>query len=162
MWSPVSPSATGKTLRSLISWRRVSRCASAPWTATRKRTRLGSDTSATVAGPAADSARASAAGLDGLGDLAGLEAPRADIHATRGLADEDPDLLQVRIEAPLGGAHGVAAALTESGTAPAAVANLRHSAAQCSGGRSAWRSRGPASASALPGAGNSSRCGGSG
>src|SRR4029077_387627 len=40
MLSPVSPSATGNTLRSLTSSRRDSRCASAPATAARKRTRL--------------------------------------------------------------------------------------------------------------------------
>src|SRR6185437_3772090 len=40
MLSPVSPSATGKTLRSLTSWRRDSRWASAPATAARNRTRL--------------------------------------------------------------------------------------------------------------------------
>ena len=39
---PVSPSATGKTLRSLISWRRASSAASAPSTTARNRTRLGS------------------------------------------------------------------------------------------------------------------------
>ena len=40
MLSPVSPSATGKTLRSLTSWRRDSRCAIAPATSARKRSRL--------------------------------------------------------------------------------------------------------------------------
>ena len=39
MLSPVSPSATGNTLRSLTSWRRDSRCASAPATSVRKRIR---------------------------------------------------------------------------------------------------------------------------
>ena len=53
MLSPVSPSATGKTLRSLISPRRDSRCCSAPSTTVRKRTRLGSDTRVDRRSPAA-------------------------------------------------------------------------------------------------------------
>jgi hypothetical protein len=72
-------------------------------------------------------------GSDGLADLAGLQAARADVHAPGCRTDEDADLLQVRVEAPLRRAHRVAAVLTESGTAPTAVTDLRHSAAQCSG-----------------------------
>src|SRR4029453_9938770 len=118
MLSPVSPSATGKTLRSLISARRDSRWASAPSSATRKRTRLGSDTEGR---------------LERLGDLAGLQAARADIHAARGLAHEDPHLLQVGIEAPLRGHHRVASAVAECRAPTAAVTDLRHGTAQCSG-----------------------------
>jgi hypothetical protein len=40
MLSPVSPSATGKTLRSLTSWRRASSWASPAATTARKRVRL--------------------------------------------------------------------------------------------------------------------------
>ncbi len=94
MLSPVSPSATGKTLRSLISARRDSRCARAPSTAARKRTRLGSGRGDGTARTARRARRA----LDGLGDLAGLEAAGADVDALGRLADEDPDLLQVRVE----------------------------------------------------------------
>src|SRR4051812_13200822 len=117
MLSPVSPSATGKTFRSLISWRRDSRCANAPSSATRNRTRLGSDT---------EDAKA-------LGDLAGLEAARADVHAPWRLAHEDPHLLQVGIEAALRGHHGVASAVAEPRAPTAAVTDLRHATAQCSG-----------------------------
>src|SRR3954465_7386736 len=119
MLSPVSPSATGNTFRSLISWRRDSRCAKAPSSATRKRTRLGSDT------------REGA--LKRLGDLAGLQAARADVDAPRGLTHEDPHLLEVGIEAPLRGHHRVASAVAECRPATAAVTDLRHGTAQCSG-----------------------------
>src|ERR671932_280148 len=93
MLSPVSPSATGKTLRSLISARRDSRCASAPSTTARKRTRL-----------------ASGSGTAG----------------ARRLADHDADLLEVRVEPPLGRHHRVAAAVSEGGALPAAVTDLGH------------------------------------
>ena len=73
MLSPVSPSATGKTLRSLISSRRDSRCASAPSTTARKRRRLGSADTPEAEQPTV--------GSDGLLDLAGLEAARADVDA---------------------------------------------------------------------------------
>src|SRR5437763_950577 len=83
------PSATGKTLRSLISCRRDSRCASAPSSTVRNRTRLGSVT----AGPGT--------ALDGLEDLAGLEAAGADVDAPGRAVDQRPDLLEVGIEAAL-------------------------------------------------------------
>src|ERR1700758_4637427 len=99
MLSPVSPSATGKTLRSLTSWRRDSRCASAPATAARKRTRLVSVTATRLSACATDTrppgrmdgdlllaaARLSstagrrALGSECLGDLAGLQATGADV-----------------------------------------------------------------------------------
>src|SRR3712207_7597377 len=101
MLSPVSPSATGKTLRSLTSWRRASRCASAAATTARKRARFVSAATPTTTG------------LDGLGDLAGLQAAGADVLAAGSPAYEDADLLQVRGEPPLGGHHGVAAAVPD-------------------------------------------------
>src|SRR4051795_2548572 len=116
MLSPVSPSATGKTLRSLISARRVSRGASAPSTTARKRTRLGS-------GSGTAGARAPRA-LQRLRDLAGLQAARADIDAARRLADDDPDLLEVRVEPPPRRHHRVAAVVAEGGALPAAVTDL--------------------------------------
>ena len=117
----------GSTLRSLISWRRDSRWASAPSSAMRKRTRLGSDTRRRRS--------------KRLRDLAGLEAARADVDAPWGLAHEDPHLLQVRIEAPLRGHHRVASAVAECRASTAAVTDLRHGTAQCSGpmGRVACR-----------------------
>src|SRR3954453_23780389 len=118
MLSPVSPSATGKTLRSLISARRDSRCARAPSTAARKRTRLGSGRDG---GTARHAPR-----LDGLDDLAGLEAARADIDALRRLAHEDPHLLEVRVEAAPRRHHRVGAGVSERGTLPAAVTHLGH------------------------------------
>src|SRR3954454_18462752 len=118
MLSPVSPSATGKTLRSLISARRVSRWASAPSTTARKRTRLGSGSgTAGGRGPPA---------LQRLCDLAGLQAARADIDAARRLADQDPDLLEVRVEPPPRRHHRVAAAVSEGGALPAAMTHLGH------------------------------------
>src|SRR3954451_3973957 len=119
MLSPVSPSATGNTLRSLISARRDSRCASAPSTAARKRTRLGS-------GRDGGTARTSAPGSDGLDDLAGLQAARADVDALRRLAHEDPHLLEVRVEPAPRRHHRVRAAVSERGTLPAAVTHLGH------------------------------------
>src|SRR5947199_10877242 len=129
MLSPVSPSATGNTLRSLTSSLRDSRCASAPATAMRKRSRLVSVTATTpitfwwlrrlrdrarslrAAGQAGRPRRARPSG--GLRDLAGFEAARAHVDAPRRFADHDPDLLQVRVEAALGGDHRVAEALPE-------------------------------------------------
>src|SRR5580693_155651 len=100
MLSPVSPSATGNTLRSLISSRRDSRCASAPATRARKRIRLGSGTTR--------------GWLERLGDLAGFEAARANVDAARSaLGVDDADLLEVRVEAPAGRDHRVAAVVAE-------------------------------------------------
>src|SRR4051794_16180225 len=124
MLSPVSPSATGNTFRSLISARRDSRCASAPSTAARKRTRLGSGRRD------GGTARASAPGSDGLDDLAGLQAPRADVHPLRRLAHEDPHLLEVRVEPAPRRHHRVRAAVSERGALPAAVTDLGHEGAE--------------------------------
>src|SRR6185295_15364423 len=69
---------------------------------------------------------ASLLGLNRLLDLAGLEAPRADV-GTRGTAvQHDADALQVGVEAALRRDHGVAAAMTEAGLLPADRANLAH------------------------------------
>ncbi len=62
----------------------------------------------------------------GLGDLVGLEAARADVSAQLAAVLFDPHLLQVRVEAPLGGDHRVAAGLAERRSLAAAVANLGH------------------------------------
>src|SRR6476646_2077984 len=122
MLSPVSPAATGKTLRSLICARRDSRCARAPSTAARKRTRLGSGRGDGTA----RRARRARPVLDGLGDLAGLEAAGADVHALRRLADEDADLLQVRVEPAPGRDHRMTTTVSEGGALPAAVTDLGH------------------------------------
>jgi hypothetical protein len=63
---------------------------------------------------------------DVLQDLAGLQATRADVLAPGGAPDVDADLLQVRVEAALGGHHRVAAAVPERGALLAHVADLRH------------------------------------
>src|SRR6478672_4695619 len=120
--TPVSPSATGKTFWSLISSRRDSRWTSAPATTARKRSRLGSDTLC-------------APGLDGLGDLAGLQAARADVLAAGRRAHEDPHLLEVRIEASPSGHHRVAPAVAEGGLLAAGDTHLCHAGRKCSGRR---------------------------
>src|SRR5664279_534640 len=56
--------------------------------------------------------------LDGFLDLAGLEAARADVGALGRAVHEDPDLLEVRVEAALGGDHRVASVLAETGLLP--------------------------------------------
>ena len=75
MLSPVSPSATGNTLRSLTSSRRDSRCASAPTTAARNRTRLVSLTALGLirSAPGTEPGRAATDAASGdLRDLAGF------------------------------------------------------------------------------------------
>src|SRR6516164_3081314 len=68
--------------------------------------------------------------LEGLLDLAGLEAARADVGARRLALDQDADALEVRLEAPLRGDHRVAPVVTEAGLLPTDCADLRHPAAQ--------------------------------
>src|SRR4051794_1025833 len=102
MLSPVSPSGTGKTLRSLTSCRRRSSSSQAAATTRRKRTSEGSRTVLFYTGPA-DGFGADGAASGGLGDLAGLEAASTDVFAPRGPPHVDADLLEVRLEAPLGG-----------------------------------------------------------
>src|SRR5436305_15159240 len=64
--------------------------------------------------------------LDGLLDLAGFEAARADVGA-RGLAlEQDADALEVRVEAALRGDHRMAPVVTEAGLLPANGADLGH------------------------------------
>src|SRR5205085_12507615 len=72
----------------------------------------------------------------GLGDLAGLQAARADVRAEGSALLDDADLLQVRIEPALGGDHGVGAALTEGGTLAAGVTDTGHEA-----GKYRWSDR---------------------
>src|SRR4051794_9728888 len=64
--------------------------------------------------------------LNVLLDLAGLQAARADVLAAGGAVHQDPDLLEVRGEAALGGDHRVAPAVAESGALPACVTTLWH------------------------------------
>ena len=117
MLSPVSPSATGNTLRSLISLRRSSRWASATPTRWRKRT---IDESGTAREPTARTP------LRVLLDLVGLQAARADVDAAGSATVVDANLLQVRVEAPAGGDHRVAARVAERGTLATAEADLGH------------------------------------
>src|SRR5437870_2183283 len=70
---------------------------------------------------------------DGLLDLAGLEAARADVDAAGRAVDDRAHLLEVRLEPALGGAHRMAPALPEGGALAAAVTDLGHAAAKCSG-----------------------------
>src|SRR5438067_4791 len=127
MLSPVSPSATGNTLRSLTSSRRDSRCASAPATTARKRTRFVSVTAGCLS-PSEGAFLAAAVLLRRLQYLSRFQAARAHVHAARRLAVEDPHLLQVRLEAALRRNHRVAAALAERRTLAAAVTHLCHGA----------------------------------
>src|SRR3954462_3487450 len=64
--------------------------------------------------------------LDGLLDLAGLEAARADVRARRLPAEQDADALEVRVEAAPGRHHRVAPAVPEGRLLPANCAYLRH------------------------------------
>src|SRR5881394_469467 len=66
--------------------------------------------------------------LSGLCDLVRLKAARADIGTQLAAVLLDPHLLQVRIEAPLGGDHRVASGLAERRSLTAAVAYLGHRA----------------------------------
>ena len=70
--------------------------------------------------------------LCGLDDLAGLQAPRADVDAAGAPAVVDSDLLEVRIEAAPGRDHRVAPRVSERGTLAAAVADLGHEAVEVS------------------------------
>src|SRR6201999_3879911 len=112
MLSPVSPSATGKTFRSLTSWRRASSAARPASTSARKRRMAGSLTQLILRRQAAPTRRP-VAGLTGLCDLPGLKAARADVHTTRRTAVVDPHPLKVGIEAAICGNHRVAAAVAE-------------------------------------------------
>src|SRR5689334_19413133 len=117
MLSPVSPSATGKTLRSLTSSRRDSRCASAASMTRRKRRRLGSATARRGPG-------------SGLRDLASLQAARTDIDALRRSVLDDADLLHVHVEATLGGDHRVRAALAEGRALTTGMTDSGHRAGE--------------------------------
>src|SRR6202030_1799043 len=125
MLSPVSPSATGNTLRSLTSSRRDSRCASAPATTARKRTRFVSVTAVCLS-PSSAALPAAPGFLRRLQHLSRFQTARAHVHPARRLSIEDPHLLQVRVEATLRRNHRVAAALAERRPLAAAVTHLCH------------------------------------
>src|SRR4051794_18112326 len=100
MLSPVSPSATGKTLRSLTSCRRVASWVYAAWTTRRKRSmEVSAATRTGIIAPAR---------LRGLDDLVGLQAAGAHVDAPSAAAIVDLHLLQVGIEAAPSGDHRVA------------------------------------------------------
>src|SRR6059058_2651642 len=69
------------------------------------------------------------AGLDGLLDLAGLEALRADVGPLGLALQQHADALEVRVEAPLGRHHRVAPVVAEARLLPADCADLGHSGA---------------------------------
>src|SRR4029079_7900786 len=120
MLSPVSPSATGKTFRSLTSWRRFSSSPSAAVTTRLKRIRLSSAGIRTLF--------YTKEGSGGLRNFSRLEAAGADVLAPGSPPDVDADLLEVRVEAPLRGHHGVAAAVPERGPLSTRIAHLCHGA----------------------------------
>ena len=64
--------------------------------------------------------------LGGLDDLVGLEAAGADVGADLAPLVDDPDLLQVRVEAAPGGDHRVASGVAERRSLSAAVTYLGH------------------------------------
>ena len=68
--------------------------------------------------------------LGGLGDLAGLEAARADVDALGRPVEVDANPLEIRIEAALRCHHGVAAAVAERRALPTRVAYLGHRAGE--------------------------------
>src|SRR4051812_23080724 len=126
MLSPVSPSATGKTLRSLTSERRRSNSASAAVTTRRKRTRLSSGTAGSTPFPCHRCSRPGSRWSHCFLNLLGLEATCADVLPPGRLPDQDADLLEVRVEAPPGGHHRVAAAIPERRPLPTHVTDLWH------------------------------------
>src|ERR687889_272860 len=132
MLSPVSPSATGNTFRSLTSRRRVSNSASAPSTTARKRMRVGSATTDcsfalwSAETPTGGRRYMSAESRLGLGDLAGLQTARANVHALRRAALGNPHFLKICVEPPLGRDHRVRSALAEGGTLAAGVTDTSH------------------------------------
>src|SRR5215207_1906132 len=100
--------------------------ATTPGTRTRK-------TSVPSAAPALRTASPRPRRLDGLLDLAGLEAARADVGPLGLSAEQDANALEVRVEPPPRGDHRVAAVVPERGLLPADCAHLRHGGRQCSG-----------------------------
>ena len=80
--------------------------------------------------------------LAGFGDLAGLQAARADVDPARGSAIVDPDALEVGIEAALGRDHRVATVVAERRSLGADVTDLGHRRASINGG-SAYPAVGP-------------------
>src|SRR5664279_2827052 len=132
MLSPVSPSATGNTLRSLTSSRRDSSAASPASMRARKRTIDGSDDSGPSSGRSEPSTSVAAldhrsgAHLPGFDDLAGLQAARAHVHTPRGAAIVDTDALQVGIKAAAGRDHRVAAVVAERRSLGAHMTDLGH------------------------------------
>src|SRR5918992_5286310 len=136
MLSPVSPSATGKTLRSLISWRRSSRWASATAVTWRNRRIDGSGTERDYSrgAPFASPLRpAPDRPSGGLGHLVRLQAAAADVDAPRGAVVVDSNLLEVRVEAPPGGDHRVRSRVPERGLLTAVPADLGHGTEDGSG-----------------------------
>src|SRR4030095_6742732 len=94
MLSPVSPSATGNTLRSFTSWRRAPRCRGAVDTTRRKRSMEGSGMSrAPIISPPRPPCHAGGL-LGGLGDLVGLQAAGADVDTADATAVGDPHPLE--------------------------------------------------------------------
>src|SRR3954463_15512254 len=77
--------------------------------------------------------------LGGFEDFARLETAGADVLAGRGALDDDPDLLQVRVEAALGSDHRVGAGMPERRALSAGVTDLCHAGKSSSRG-----ARGPA------------------
>jgi hypothetical protein len=67
--------------------------------------------------------------LDGLLDLVALEAAGADIGADGLAVQEDPDALEIRVEAAFRGHHRVASVVAETGLLPTDCADLGHGAA---------------------------------
>src|SRR6476620_12769333 len=78
-------------------------------------------------------ARSASDASGGLDDLVRLQAASADVNPAGARAVLNPDLLQVRVEAPPGGDHRVAARVPERGSLAAAEANLGHDALDGSG-----------------------------
>ena len=80
--------------------------------------------------------------LSGLGDLVGLEAASADVGADLAPLVDDPDLLQVRIEAAPGGDHRVASGVAERRSLAAAVTYLGHQESCMVAGRGSGQAEG--------------------
>jgi hypothetical protein len=64
--------------------------------------------------------------LESLLDLPALQTSRTYVRSPRNAIDENANSLKIRVEPPLGGDHGVATVVPETGPLATYAADLRH------------------------------------